>query len=161
MFTPAIGEPHIEPDITVNGTRLDVVDMFVYLGRAVSRDGSLEAEIYSRISKAATAFGKLEKRVWADRDITNNTKINVYRTCVLTVFLYSAETWTTHRRHIKLLEHFHLKCLRRILNIKWQIYTPDTTVLENAKCPNIESLIVLNQLRLGWSSCMHGRQKTS
>ena len=38
-------------------------------------------------------------------------------------------------------------CLRRTLNIKWQISTPDTTVLERVECPNIEYFIVLNQLR--------------
>ena len=32
MFTPAPGEPYIEPNIMVNGTRLKVVDTFVYLG---------------------------------------------------------------------------------------------------------------------------------
>ena len=143
MFTPAIGEPYIEPNITVYGTRLDVVDTFVYLGSIMSRDGSLDADIYSRISKGAVAFGKLEKRVWADRGITLNTKLDVYSTCVLT----AAETWTTYRRHIKLLEHLHLKCLRRIMNIKWQTFTPDTAVLEKAQCPNIESLIVSSQMR--------------
>ena len=147
MFTPAIGEPYIEPNITVYGTRLDVVDTFVYLGSIMSRDGSLDAEIYSRISKEAVAFGKLEKRVWADRGITINTKLDVYRTCVLTVILYAAETWTTYRRHIKLLEHFHLECLRCIMNIKWQTFTPDTAVLEKAQCPNLESLIVSSQMR--------------
>ena len=110
-------------------------------------DGSLDAEIYSRISKGAVAFGKMEKRVWADRGITINTKLNVYRTCVLTVILYTAETWTTYRSHIKLLEHFHLKCLRCIMNIKWQTFTPDTAVLEKAQCPNIESLIMSSQMR--------------
>ena len=45
-----------------------------------------------------------------------------------------------------MLEHFHQKCLRRILNIKWQTYTPDTTVLERAEYPNIEYFIMLNQL---------------
>ena len=63
MFTPAPGEPYIEPNITVNGARLDFVDTFVYLGSTVSRDGSLDAEIYSRISKASVVFGKLEKRL--------------------------------------------------------------------------------------------------
>ena len=29
MFTPAPGKPYIEPKITVNGARLDVVDTFV------------------------------------------------------------------------------------------------------------------------------------
>ena len=147
MFTPAPGQPYAEPTITVNGTRLEVVDTFVYLGSTLSRDGSLDAEIYHRIQKASVAFGKLEKRVWADRDITINTKVMVYRTCVITTLLYAAETWTTHQRHIKLLEHFHLKCLRRILDIKWQTFTPDTSVLENSSCSNIESMIAAQQLR--------------
>ena len=147
MFTPAPGEPYIEPNITVYGTRLDVVDTFVYLGSTTSRNGSLDAEIYSRINKGAVAFGKLEKRVWADREITINTKLDIYKSCVLTVILYAAETWTTFRKHIKMLEHFHLKCLRRILNIKWQTFTPDTAVLEKAQCSNIESLIVASQMR--------------
>ena len=147
MFTPAPGEPYAEPNITVNGTRLDVVDTFVYLGSTLSRDGALDAEIYHRIQKASVAFGKLEKRVWADRDITINTRVMVYRTCVITTLLYAAETWTTHQRHIKLLEQFHLKCLRRILDIKWQTFTPDTAVLEKSSCPNIESMIAAQQLR--------------
>ena len=158
MFTPAPGEPYIEPNIAVNGTRLDVVDTFVYLGSTVLRDSSLDAEIDSRISKAFVAFGKLEKRVWADPDITINTKISVYRTCVLAVLVYSAETWTTHKRHIKLLEHFHQKCLRCILNIKWQTYTPDTTMLESAECPNIEYFTLLNQLR--WAAHLVNMENT-
>ena len=111
MFIPALGKRYIEPNITVNGARLDVVDTFVYLGSTVLRDSSLDAEIYSHISKASVAFGKLEKRVWADCDITINAKISVYRTCVLTVLLYSAETWTTHKKHTNLLERVHQKCL--------------------------------------------------
>ena len=49
MFTPAPGKPYIEPNIFVNGTRLEVVDTFLYLGSALSGDGSLDAEIHSRI----------------------------------------------------------------------------------------------------------------
>ena len=147
MFTPAPGAPYSEPTILVNGDKLEVVDTFPYLGSTISRDGSLDAEIYSRIQKACVAFGKLENRVWSDRGITNNTKINVYKACVLTSLLFSSETWTTHRRHIKLLERFHQKCLRRILNIKWQSMTPDTEVLVRAGTTSIESMVILNQLR--------------
>ena len=35
MFTIAQCKPYIEPNITVNGTRLDVVNTFVYLGSTV------------------------------------------------------------------------------------------------------------------------------
>ena len=107
MFTPTPGQPYIESNIIVNDARLDVVDSFVYLGITKLRDDSLDTEIYFCISKATLAFGKLEKRVWADHDITVNRKISVYSTFVIMVLLYSAETWTTHKKHIEFLEHFH------------------------------------------------------
>ena len=70
MYTPPIGQVYVEPNITVEGNRLGVVDSFVYLGSTLSRNGSLDAEISRRIVKASTAFGKLKKRVWSDRGIT-------------------------------------------------------------------------------------------
>jgi hypothetical protein len=147
MFTPAPGEPYNEPNIMVNGTKLGVVDSFVYLGSTISRDGSLDAEIKTRIQKGSVAFGKLEKRLWSDRGVTIVTKVTVYQTCVLTALLYSSEVWTTFRHHLKWLERFQQKCLRRILNIKWQSMTPDTVVLQRASCLSIEAMIINNQMR--------------
>ena len=46
MFTPAPGEPYNEPDIVKNDTRLDVIDTFVYFGKTMSRDGSLDTELH-------------------------------------------------------------------------------------------------------------------
>ena len=149
MFTPSPGEPYIEPNIMVHGTRLGVADTFVYLGSTLSRDGSLDAEIHLRIQKACVAFGKLEKRLWSDRGVTSKTKVCVYQTCILTALLYSSETWTTYRRHIKWLERFHQKCLRRILRIKWSSMTPDTVVLNRTDCLSIEAMIINSQMR--WS----------
>ena len=106
VFTPAPGKPYIEPNIFVNGTRLEVADTFLYPGSALSGDGSLDAEIHSRIHKACAAFGKLENRVWSDRGMTSRTKVNIYKTCVLSILLYSSETWTTYSRHLKVLESF-------------------------------------------------------
>ena len=147
MYTPPIGQVYVEPNITVEGNRLGVVDSFVYLGSTLSRNGSLDAEISSRIAKASTAFGKLEKRVWSDRGITTNTKLSVYEACVLTVLLYGSETWATYRQHVNLLERFHQTCIRRILNIEWRSYTPDTVVLQRASTASIEQRLILNQMR--------------
>ena len=147
MFTPPPGIPYVEPNIFIGETRLEVVDKFVYLGSTLSRDGSLDEEIAFRIHKATKSFGALEGRVWSDRNINTHTKICVYQSCVLTSLLYSSETWTIYCRHVKLLERTHQKFLRRILNIKWDSFTPDTVVLERAKCCSIEQLIIRNQMR--------------
>ena len=147
MFAPAVGQAYIEPNILVQGKRLKVVDSFVYLGSTISKDGTLDVEIRHRIAKASVAFGRLEERVWKDTGITTNTKLSVYEACVLTALLYGSETWTTYRRHIKLLERFHQNCIRRILNIKWTSYTPDTSVLERAHSSSIEKRVILSQMR--------------
>ena len=70
---PTSGQVYVEPNIMVEGNRLGVVDSFVCLGRTLSRNSSLDAEISGRIAKASTAFGKLEEPVWSDRGITTNT----------------------------------------------------------------------------------------
>ena len=130
MFTPPPVHPYAEPNIFVEGTRLDVVDSFVYLGSTLSRDGSLVSEIHLRIEKASKACRKLENRVWSDGVITIKTMFSVYESYVLTALLYSSET-----------------CLRSILNIKWQSLTPDTVVLQQASTSGIEMLIIRNQMR--------------
>ena len=147
MHTPPIGQVYVEPNITVEGNRLGVVDSFVYLGSTLSRNGSLDAEISRRIAKVSTAFGELEKRVWSDRGTTTNTKLSVYETCVLTVLLYGSETWTTYRQHVNLHGRFHQNCICRILNIEWRSYIPDTVVLQRASSASIEQRLILNQMR--------------
>ena len=48
------------------------------------------------------------------------TKIRLLDALVLPVALYNSETWTrTHNDNSKIAA-FEMKCLRRILNIKWE-----------------------------------------
>ena len=48
----------------------------------------------------------------------------------------------------KRLNSFHLRCLRRILSIRWQDKIPNTVVLERAGLPSI--FMLLSQRRLRW-----------
>ena len=91
---------------------------------------------------------KLHKRVWPNNNLTVNTKMRVYRACVLSTLLYSSETWTTYAAQEKRLNSFHLRCLRRILSIRWQDKIPNTVVLERAGLPSI--FMLLSQRRLRW-----------
>ena len=102
MYTAPTGETYVDPDIYFYGSRIDVVKRFVYLGSTSTNDGFLDAEMERRISKASAALGKIEKRVWTNKDLTINTKLAVYKTCVLTTLLYAGETWTPYRAQLKL-----------------------------------------------------------
>ncbi|GFR97297.1 hypothetical protein ElyMa_004474200 [Elysia marginata] len=43
MYQPALGKPHTEPTVTVNGLKLAAVDRFTYLGVTLSRNVKLMA----------------------------------------------------------------------------------------------------------------------
>ena len=65
----------------------------------------------------------------------------------LTALLYTCESWTVYSLHARKLSHFHTKCLRIILSIKWQDMVPDTEVLTRAGIPSIQSLLQKAQVR--------------
>ena len=116
------------PTITIDNNPLNVVDKFTYLGSTISQNALIDDEISARIGKASGSFGKLIKRLWSERGVRLATKINVYGAVVLPTLLYGCEAWTPYRRHIRRLDQFHVRCLRRIANIKWQDMIPNTEV---------------------------------
>ena len=136
------------PSITINDYQLDVVHNFTYLGSTITDDLSMDTEIDRRIGRATSTLARLSTRVWTNSRLTRNTKISVYRACVITALLYGSESWTLYARQEKRLNTFHLRCLRRILNIHWQDYIPNYEVLNRASIPSMYTL--LRQRRLRW-----------
>ena len=123
------------------------MEEFKYLGSLISDDGSLNKEINSRICKASQALGRLRTRVLKQHNIQQSTKLAIYNTVVLTSLLYGCETWTLYRKHIKLLERFHMRSLRSILGIRWQDKVTNLEVLDRARLTSIEAMILKTQLR--------------
>ena len=140
-----IGE---SPSIILNGQPLNNVEKFVYLGSTITSSLSLDEELNSRIGKAATTFGKLIGRVWTNNKLTTKTKMLVYQACVLTTLLYGSETWTLYACQEKRLNSFHMRCLRRILGIKWQDKTTHTEVLYRTEQTSLYP--ILRRRRLRW-----------
>ncbi|XP_069194273.1 uncharacterized protein [Procambarus clarkii] len=108
------------PDIGISGYKLEVVHDFVYQGSTISDSLSLDTELNKRIGKASTTMSRLTKRVWANNKLTEHTKIQVYRACVLSTLLYSSESWTLHTHQERQLNAYHMHCLRYILDITLQ-----------------------------------------
>ena len=50
-------------------------------------------------------------------------------------------------RHLKCLEKYHQRCLRRILKIRWQDRRTNNSVLEETNSTSIEAIIIRHQLR--------------
>ena len=144
MFQPAPSSPYHDPINTVEGQKIQAVKNFTYLENTLSLSANIDVAISNRISKASaasSAFGRLKKTVWERRGIPLATKLKVYRPVVLTTLPFGCESWTTYRRHEKQLNHFHLRCLRTLPNIRWQDKISHTEVLQKANVPSIISFI--------------------
>ena len=148
LFQPVPGDTQaFPPEIKIQDTTLKNVDSFKYLGSTLSSNARIDAEVALRMNKASASFGRLRERVWDCCGIRTETKLKVYKAVVLPTLLYGAETWTVYQSHAKKLNHFHLRCLRRILGIKWQDKIPDTEVLQRANAESLFSKLKKTQLR--------------
>ena len=101
VYQPTPGKPYKEPTITVKGQRLQVVDKFTYLGSTLSRVVHIDDEVNARIAKASAAFVRLHGSIWDRIGIRLDTKLNIYRSVVLTTLLYACDTWTVYQRQLK------------------------------------------------------------
>ena len=137
-----------DPSISIGDHTLEVVDKFTYLGSTISSNLSLDAELNTRIGKAATALARLTKRVWDNTMLTTNTKMRVYQACVLSTLLYGSEAWTLYSYQERRLNAFHMRCLRRLLGITWQDRVTNIDVLAKAGMPSM--FAILTQRRLRW-----------
>ena len=105
------------------------------------------------LSRASSAFGWLQQRLWNDRVIQLPTKISIYRAAVMSSLLYGCKLWTTYQRHIRCLDQFYLRCLRQILGIKWQDRIPNTEVLQRCQLEEINAHVLYSGLAT-WSAWM-------
>ncbi|BHF73687.1 hypothetical protein SprV_0401676900 [Sparganum proliferum] len=135
--------------ISMNGTQVQVVENFPYLGSTLSRSTKIDDEVAPGISKASQAFGRLQSTVWNRHGLQLRTKLKMYKAVILPTLLYGAETWTVYIKQARRLNYFHFSCLRRILRQSRQDRIPNTDVLERTGIHGIYTM--LRQMQLRWS----------
>ncbi|XP_071482080.1 uncharacterized protein [Diadema antillarum] len=143
---PAPNSASCQPSITVNGTQLNDVKSFKYLGSTLSSDGTLDNEIAARLQTASSALGRLRTKVLQHKNVRLSTKLKVYNAVVLSSHVMDT---VLYRRHTKKLEQFHVRSLRSIMHIQWQDRIKNQEVLDRARTSSIEAKILQAQLR--WS----------
>ena len=98
-------------NIVIHGELLENVNNFIYLGSSVP---DTTKDIERRIALALTAFGRLRKSIWSNRDILLKLKLRLYRALILPIATYASETWALTVSDEKKLLVFEMQCLRSI-----------------------------------------------
>ena len=102
---------------TLEGTPLQLVDKFTYLGSSFE---STEKDIETRLTKAWTAFNRLSI-IWKS-DLTDKMKCSFFQAVVTSILLYGCTTWTLTKRLEKKIDGNYTRMHRAILNKSWRQY---------------------------------------
>ena len=146
MHQPKPGHASTKTSVSINGTKLNVVEKFCYLGSVLSQDAVIDENIVKSVAAASAALGKLQSRLWSESGINLKTKIDVYVAVVISTLLYGCESWTTYCRHFCSLDRFHMRNQRQLAHVKW---ATNAEVLRQCSMTGIDAMIVKSQLR--WS----------
>jgi len=85
-------------------------------------------------------MGRLSN-VWQQSRLSLATKLRVYNSLVLSVFLYGCKTWTILKSDEWKLEVFHMSCQQRILRIRWFHRVTNVEVTSQMEQENLTSHI--------------------
>ena len=79
----------------------------MYLGSTITDNLSIDSELNKRIGKAAMTLSRLTKRVWSNNKLSDHTKVNVYKACVISTLLYGSvlDNACTPRGKVECISH--------------------------------------------------------
>ena len=100
-------------------------------------------EIHRRLGLANSIMGQLDGVCRKQQKLNLNTKLRLYSSLVLSVFLYGSKTWAMRKVDSE-IQVFYMTSQRRILDIKWLEHVKNTAVSEKTG---------LNPLKPNFSNC--------
>ena len=96
---------------------MERVNEFVYLGSLIKDNASIEKEIERRLQLGQYRFNELKKPIFDQKDISTQTKANIYKAIVLPTILYGAETWTCTDKEYARINAVNNKMLRYLVGM--------------------------------------------
>jgi len=94
----------------------------------------------------------LDRNIWCSR-ISVGTKLRLYNSCILPIFLYVAETWALTATAEKTFDALDQWCLRHILNIHWTERITNNEVRSRTLQPLLSDAVRSRRLRFFGHIC--------
>ena len=102
----------LDPD----GNPVKCKESLKYLGAVLHNTGRVDSEIACKIGTAKQEFRTL-MQIWKHANITKRRKIQLYKSLVLSKFLYGMQTIWLSKSLRQRIDALHYFCLRQILGI--------------------------------------------
>ena len=94
-------------EFILEGTEMEIIKSYTFLGSIITRDGYEHKEINKRLAIGRLATTKLEK-IMKNRDVKKATKIKIAETIIFPTVTYGTESWTVRNKERKKIDAFEL-----------------------------------------------------
>jgi len=117
-----------------------LVDQFVYLVSVIRSSTQSTPDIIRRSAITCAAMQSLDNYFWKSR-ISIQTKLKLYNTCILPIFLYGSECWAITKVDERRIDALDKWSLRTLLGIKWHQFARNEEVRRITKQPNLTAIL--------------------
>ena len=104
-----VGSDGNEDPIVVDGTEVEHVTQFNFLGSLITTSSGCSTELRRRMAMAKSAMVGLNK-IWTDRGITKATKKRLVSTLIFPIATYGCESWTLTKADQSRITSFEMWC---------------------------------------------------
>ena len=152
-----VGSDGNEDPIVVDGTEVEHVTQFNFLGSLITTSSGCSTELRRRMAMAKSAMVGLNK-IWTDRGITKATKKRLVSALIFPIATYGCESWTLTKADQSRITSFEMWCWRRMLRISWYVKRSNISVLEEIQpkrrftisCPKPDDEIIWTHCKTRW-----------
>ena len=154
-----LGKLTKDPDIRINGTPLENVSDFKYLGSTKTADGSCTKDIKMRIAMAKQKMVQLTN-IWKDRGTPTDLKVRLLKCLIWPVMIYGCEAWTLKKADQRKIEAAEMWFYRRLLRISWTEKRTNESILKEHSLDR-ELLAFVNKRKLKYVGHIIRNEKTT
>ena len=127
--------------VCMEGTELENVLCFTYLGSNFEADGDCEQDVKIRMAIAKTTFGKLME-IWKAEEISLKQKLRLYSAAVISIVSFGFDTWEMPQKLEDSLRGWNARCLATITGRE---------ISQEHRHPTFDLIAKLRARRLKWA----------
>ena len=104
-------------NIQINGTEIEEVTNYKYLGQTIAMENRTKQEVSIRVNTGWSVFRKY-REIPLDRNLPMSLKRKAFNQCILPALTYGCQTWFLTKALVKKLEASQQAMERKMLNVQ-------------------------------------------
>ncbi|CAK1591052.1 unnamed protein product [Parnassius mnemosyne] len=147
---------HDKVPITVNDTKIEYVEEYIYLGQIISPKDLTTKEINNRVQLAWKRYWSL-KEIFKNPQIPLKAKKKIFDSCILPIMTYGCQSWSLTKHNLRKLENCQHSMERSMLNIKLKDKIKLETLRNQTKINDVTHCV--RKLKWKWAGHMMRNNK--